>query len=139
MLLVVSAKALVHGATQAATTVGVSERVIGLTLVAIGTSLPELATSVVASWRGHDDVAVGNVVGSNIFNVLGILGASAVVLPLPVDVTLRGADIPWMVGVSLAMGLAFWPGGGIPRWKGGVLLLAAIGYSVLLGTTAIGS
>ena len=127
-LLVVGARWLVEGAVQAARSLGVDELTIGVTVVAAGTSLPEVATSVVAALRGQRDMAVGNVVGSNLFNVLGILGAAAVLSPNGVavaDVALR-FDIPVMIAVSVACLPIFFTGWSIRRWEGGLL----VGYYV---------
>lgn len=101
LALMFGADLLVRGAVSIARTFGVSDAVIGLTLVAIGTSLPELATSIVAAWRRHSDVVLGNVIGSNIFNVLAILGITAIVSPVPVSAQFRSFDTPVMLGVSV--------------------------------------
>ena len=103
VLLVLGAEALVRGASRLAATVGVSALVIGLTVVAFGTSAPELAVSVSSSLEGNADVAIGNVVGSNIFNVLFILGLSAIVAPLVVSQQLVRLDVPIMIGVSVVL------------------------------------
>lgn len=109
--LVVGAAILVKGGTGLARTFGVSEAVIGLSLVAVGTSLPELATSVIAAWRKHTQVAVGNVFGSCIFNSLGIAGLAGVVTPLPVADELVARDVWVMVAVSaLVPALMAWRG-----------------------------
>ncbi|MDP6120569.1 MAG: calcium/sodium antiporter [Rhodospirillales bacterium] len=100
---VYGAELLVEGSVTMARAIGISEEVIGLTLIAIGTSLPELVTSIVAVVRGHVDVALGNVVGSNLFNVLGIVGAVAVVSPLAVSVQFRAFDLWVMLGASLLL------------------------------------
>ncbi len=135
IFLVVGAQALVGGATELARAAGVSELVIGLTLVAAGTSLPEVATSVVASVRGQRDLAVGNVVGSNIFNVLAVLGAAAVVAPdgLPVAAGVRTFDFPVMLAVALVCLPVFVTGARISRLEGGVLLFYYALYLVYLG------
>lgn len=119
--------ALVRGAVAVAEAVGLSEAVIGLTIVAIGTSLPELATSFLAAWRGEGDIAVGNVVGSNIFNILGILGISSLVNPLPLG------GIGWVDGaVMLVLAVVLLPimrtQHRISRWEGAALVLAYVGY-----------
>ena len=102
-LLALGAHILVRGATGVARTFGVSETVIGLTIVAAGTSMPELITSVVASWRKRDDIAVGNIIGSNIFNVLAIGGVTATVTPLPVPDEIISRDNLWMMSFSLLL------------------------------------
>ena len=100
---VFGAEILVAGGVAVARTAGVSEAVIGLTLFAVGTSLPELAVSIRAAARGHADVALGNIVGSNLFNVLGIAGAVAVVAPLPVPDQIRVFDLWVMLGATLLL------------------------------------
>ena len=119
VLLVLGAGWLVGGATEVARRFGVSELVIGLTIVAAGTSLPELATSIVAAIRGERDIAVGNVVGSNIFNLLGVLGLAAVVAPNGIAVAGQAAqfDIPVMVAVAVACLPVFFTGHLIARWR----------------------
>lgn len=102
-LLALGAHVLVRGATAVARNFGVSETVIGLTIVAAGTSMPELITSVVASWRKRDDIAVGNIIGSNIFNVLAIGGVTAAVTPVPVPDEIISRDNLWMVAFSLLL------------------------------------
>jgi cation:H+ antiporter len=136
--LVVGAQLLVNGATEMATALGVSELVIGLTVVAAGTSLPELATSVVASRRGERDIAVGNIVGSNLFNLLAVLGASAVAgggVAVPAAST--ATDLPVSLLVTLLALPALALGLSLSRAEG-LLLLAAYGgylaYLVLDGT-----
>ena len=129
-LTLLGAVMLVSGATGIARSFGVSEAVIGLTLVALGTSLPELVTSVLAARRGHGDVALGNILGSNIFNVLGILGATALAKPLPVAPMIAQVDVYVMLAASLALlatGL-LWQR--ISRAAGLALLL---GYAVYIG------
>jgi len=134
-LLVFGAQWLVSGAVRLAQHFGFSELLIGLTIVAAGTSLPELATSVVAAKRGERDIAVGNVVGSNIFNILGVLGASAIlsgevnVVPGPLNF-----DIPVMTAVAVACLPIFFTGGRISRWEGvlfALYYLAYVAYVVL--------
>jgi cation:H+ antiporter len=134
-LLLLGAKWLVEGAVEIAEALGMSQLVIGLTIVAAGTSLPELATSVVASVRGERDIAVGNVVGSNIFNLLAVLGLTAVVAPdgVPVPPAALTFDIPVMIVVALACLPVFFPAGMIDRWEGGVFLL----YYVIYGTFVV--
>ena len=101
--LVFGADFLIDGATSIATVLGVSEAVIGLTIVAVGTSLPELAASAIAAFRRHSEIAIGNVIGSNIFNILGILGATAIIKPIAISPAIAAFDIPVMIGVSLAL------------------------------------
>jgi cation:H+ antiporter len=130
VLLVWGAAWLVRGATELARVFGVGELVIGLTVVAAGTSLPELATSVVAALRRHTDIAVGNVVGSNIFNLLAVLGASATVAGGGVSVSPRaiGFDLPVMVLVAAACMPVFLSGSRVERWEGALFLLVELGY-----------
>ena len=129
-LLIVGADLLVKGASRVAAGFGISPLVIGLTVVAFGTSSPELAISVSSAWKGEADIAVGNVVGSNIFNVLLILGLSALITPLVVSKQLVKLDVPLMIGVSvLAFLLAL--DGRIVFWEGAVLFAGVIGYCVM--------
>ncbi len=128
-LVVVGGYFLVTGAVELARSFSISETVIGLTIVAIGTSMPELVTSVMAAIRKETDVAFGNVVGSNIYNILGIGGATALIAPSEVPAEIVGSDNLVMIGVSLALvGLAY-TGMRLARWEGGVLLAA---YAVYL-------
>jgi cation:H+ antiporter len=101
--LMAGARFLVDGAVSIARDHGISEAFIGLTIVAIGTSLPELATSLVAAFRRQSEIAIGNIVGSNIFNVLGILGVTAVIAPIPVADRFIAFDLPVMIAVSAAL------------------------------------
>lgn len=101
--LMVGARFLVDGAVNIARTFGISEAFIGLTIVAVGTSLPELATSLIAAFRRHSEIAIGNIVGSNIFNVLGILGVTALIAPIPVASRFLTFDLPVMIAVSLVL------------------------------------
>lgn len=122
-LLVLGSHLLVTGAVQVARAFGVSERVIGLTLVAAGTSLPEMATSVVASLRGQRDIAVGNIVGSNLFNLLCVLALAATILPLPVAADALRVDVPVMVGAAVVCFPIFRRGWSITRLEGAALLV----------------
>jgi cation:H+ antiporter len=130
-VLVVASQLFVGGAVVLAKSWGVTEAVIGLTVVAVGTSLPEFATSLVAAVRGHGDVAIGNVVGSNIFNVLGILGIAALINPIDTS-GLSRVDLATMVVAALAMLPAARSGGVISRLEGAILLVAYVGYTVWL-------
>lgn len=125
--LVFGADFLVDGATSLARGMGISDAVIGLTVVAVGTSLPELATSVVAAFKRQPEIAVGNVVGSNIFNILGILGLTAAITPVPVAPQMAAFDIPVMVVVSLAIAVLLTVLRRVPQWAG-LGLLAAYGW-----------
>lgn len=131
-LLVFGADLLVDGAVAIARAVGVSELVIGLTVVAVGTSLPELATSVVAARKGEGDVALGNVLGSNLFNILGILGLTAIVTPVAVDPAVLERDIWMMLATAVVLVPFMATRLTIERWEGAVLLAAYVGYCTLL-------
>lgn len=128
--LVAGAHLLVTGALFFARALGISEIVIGLTVVAVGTSLPELATSLVAAIRRESDIALGNVVGSNIFNLLGILGIAAIVHPIGVDPTLWEFEIPVMVGLSVLLLILLWRRLDVTRWEGAVLLALYLAFTV---------
>jgi cation:H+ antiporter len=137
-LLTLGAGWLVGGAVALARTLGISELIVGLTVVAVGTSLPELATSVVAAARGERDIAVGNVVGSNIFNILTVLGLTAAVAPGGVKVTHTALvfDIPVMVVVALACLPIFFTGYRVDRWEGLLFLGYYAAYVVYLALDA---
>jgi cation:H+ antiporter len=128
---VVGASALVRGASKLALSFGISPLVVGLTIVAFGTSAPEVAVSAGAVLGGQNDIAVGNVVGSNIFNVLFILGISALITPLVVDVQLIRQEVPIMVGASLLL-LALGLDGSIGTWDAALLLALLVAYTVFL-------
>jgi cation:H+ antiporter len=139
VLLVLGARWFVEGAIELARVFGVSELIIGLTIVAAGTSLPEVATSIVAAIRGERDIAVGNVVGSNIFNILAVLGLSSIVAPgegLPVSLGMLELDIPFMIAVAIACFPIFVTGNTIARWEGGVFLAYYVAYTLYLIFTA---
>ncbi|MDX1649977.1 MAG: calcium/sodium antiporter [Myxococcota bacterium] len=125
-LLVAGAGLLVDGAVGVARALGVSELVIGLTVVAAGTSLPEVATSVLATLRGQREIAVGNVVGSNIFNIVGVLGVAVLATPggVSVPAAVRSFDLPVMVAVAVACLPIFFTGYRVARWEG----LLFLGY-----------
>lgn len=126
--LFIGADLLIDAATAIARSFGISEAVIGLTIVAVGTSLPELATSVVAAFRRHAEVALGNVVGSNIFNILGILGITAMVVPVPVESSMASFDIPFMLAVSVALIALILATGRISRGAGVAMVAVYTGY-----------
>ncbi len=129
-LTVLGARFLVMGAIDLALAMGVSDAVIGLTVVAIGTSLPELVTSVVAAIRRQSDVAFGNVIGSNIFNIFGILGVTALVQPIAVPAEIARLDIWVMLGATATLLVVTVTGWRITRWEGGLMLG---GYAAYLG------
>ncbi|MBT8120057.1 MAG: calcium/sodium antiporter [Gammaproteobacteria bacterium] len=131
LLLIGGSKVLLMGAVGIAGYLGVSEAVIGLTLVAVGTSLPELSISVIAALRRHADVAVGNVLGSNIFNLLGIMGISALLQPLPVHVRVLQFDQWVMLGTSILLMLFMYTGYRLSRLEGGLLLSGYVIYAGL--------
>lgn len=137
LLLIVSSRVLVWGAVTIAQTLGVSDLVIGLTIVAIGTSLPELAASLIAARKGEHDIAIGNIVGSNMFNLLAVIGIAGAITPIsviPPEVMSR--DWPMMMAGTVAlfvMGYGFrGRQGRINRLEGGILLLTFIAYSAYL-------
>ena len=137
-LLVLGSEWLVNGATEVAEALGVSDLVIGLTLVAAGTSMPELATSVMASIKGERDIAIGNVVGSNIFNILAVLGISALVSGGDVGVA-DGAlrvDLPVMIAVAVICLPSFFTGRLIARWEGIAFIALYVVYVVYLYLSA---
>jgi cation:H+ antiporter len=128
------AQALVTGATSVAQALGIPELVIGLTVVAIGTSLPEVVTSLVAAIRGQRDLAVGNVIGSNLFNILGVLGVTALVAPggVPIAAGAVSFDIPVMTVVAVACLPLLFTGHLIRRWEGALFLGYAVAYTAYL-------
>ncbi|MGP1396974.1 MAG: calcium/sodium antiporter [Inquilinaceae bacterium] len=131
------ARLLVHSAIDLAEAMGVSDAVIGLTIVAVGTSLPELATSVMAALRRQSDVALGNVLGSNIYNVLAILGITAIVTPVDVPAQIATFDVYVMLAVTLLLlGFAF-TGRRLSRGEGGTFVLLYAAYVVWLGRGVI--
>ncbi len=134
VLLVIGSNWLVDGAVAFARLLGVDEVVIGLTIVAAGTSLPEVATSILATIRGERDIAVGNVVGSNIFNILAVLGASALASPagLAVPASINAFDGPVMLAVAIACLPIFFTGHIIARWEGAVFLAYYVAYTAYL-------
>ncbi len=138
-LLVMGSKWLVDSATEIARYFGVSDLIIGLTIIAAGTSMPEVVTSVVASLRGERDIAVGNIVGSNLFNILGVLGISSLIAPAGVEVSksIISFDLPIMIAVAFACLPLFFTGGKVSRPEGLLLLGYYIAYTVylLLATT----
>jgi len=139
-LLVIGARWLVNGAVAMARSLGLSELIIGLTIIAAGTSLPEVATSVIATLRGERDIAVGNVVGSNIFNILAVLGLTATFAPNGVAVPSAALrfDIPFMIAVSIACLPIFFTGYRIARWEGVLFLAYYVAYTLYLILDATG-
>jgi len=129
--LVAGAELLVRGASKLALSFGISPLVVGLTVVAFGTSAPEMAVSVQSAWTGQVDIALGNVVGSNIFNVLFILGVSALIVPLVVHQQIIRQEVPVMIGASLLL-WALAADGGISRWEGLLLASLIVGYTFII-------
>ena len=127
-LLIAGSQILLKGAVGIAHGLGVSEAVIGLTLVAFGTSLPELTISIIAALRKHADVAVGNILGSNIFNLLGILGVSSLIKPIQVTGRVAEFDQWVMLAVALVLLLFLYTGRRLSRTEGGMLFLAYVAY-----------
>jgi cation:H+ antiporter len=142
VLLIVSSRLLVWGAVAIAHGLGVSDLIIGLTIVAVGTSLPELASSIIATRKGEHDIALGNIIGSNLFNTLAVVGIAGVIHPMSVgpEVFSRDMLVMALLTVSLfVIGYGFRARGGrINRFEGGVLLSCYIGYTVYLVNSAFG-
>lgn len=130
--LVAGGKLFVDGASALAVALGMSERVVGLTIVAVGTSLPELAASVVAALRGHSAIAIGNVVGSNIFNILLILGGAAVASPIEGSLSVLTLDLGMLMGFSLAAIVLMRSGRSVTRVEGGLLTACYGGFLAVL-------
>lgn len=133
-LLVLGATLLVNGATEVATAFGLSDLVIGLTIVAVGTSLPELATGVIAAIRGERDLAVGNAVGSNIFNLGAVLGLAAVMSPGGIQIPGGAANLDFllMTGVALLLLPVVYTGYAVGRWEGIVFVAYYVAYTIYL-------
>ena len=135
VVLLTSANVLVWAATEIAIDLGVSELIIGLTIVAVGTSLPELAATVGSAMKGHTDIAVGNVVGSNILNILAVLAVPALVSPTDISAAVFWRDCGMMVALTLLLGLFAYGINSraiITRFEGAVLILSWIGYNYML-------
>jgi cation:H+ antiporter len=133
-LLVLGSRWLVESAVSIAQYLGISELVVGLTIIAAGTSMPEVVTSLIAALRGERDIAVGNVVGSNIFNIMGVLGFSSLVSPAGIEVSnaVIGFDIPVMIVVAFSCLPIFFTGGMISRQEGALLLGYYVAYTLYL-------
>jgi cation:H+ antiporter len=123
--LVFGADWLVSGASGLARNFGVDERIISVSIIAFGTSVPELSTSVVAALRKESDISIGNIIGSNIFNVAGIIGITSLVTPIPVNEKIVNSDMLWMLGISVVL-LLLMAGQTkkLNQWKGGILILS---------------
>lgn len=131
IMLIGGSQLLLFGAIGLAQAMGISEAVIGLTIVAVGTSLPEMAVSVIAALRRHADVAVGNILGSNIFNLLGILGISAFLQPLPIVERIAVFDQWVMLAAASVLFLFLYTGMRLSRWEGAVLLAGYAAYLIV--------
>jgi len=141
LLLIVSSRLLVWGAVNIAHGFGVSDLIIGLTIVAVGTSLPELASSVIATRKGEHDIALGNVLGSNLFNTLAVVGIAGVIHPLNVGLEVLNRDMLVMAALTLSLfiiGYGFRRPGRINRIEGAVLLACYVGYTAYLINTVFG-
>ena len=139
LVLPVSAELLVWAATRIAGILGVSELIIGLTVVAVGTSLPELAATVGSALKGHSDIAIGNVVGSNILNILAVMAVPALVHPTAIDGEVMWRDFGTMLALTVLLVLFAYGLGSRPvitRFEGAVMVVSWIGYNVLLYTQA---
>ncbi|MFN1836035.1 calcium/sodium antiporter [Balneola sp. MJW-20] len=134
LLLILGSRWFVNSAVEIALYLGMSELVIGLTIVSVGTSMPEVVTSVIAAFKGEREIAVGNVVGSNIFNLLSVLGITALISPsgIPVSEAVIGFDLPVMTVVAVACIPIFFTGGIISRWEGAVFLGYYVAYTLFL-------
>jgi cation:H+ antiporter len=140
LCLLASSKLLVWGAVAVAHAMGISDLVIGLTIVALGTSLPELAASVMSALKNEHDIAIGNIIGSNIFNLLAVLALPGVINPEPVDAMVLTRDYPVMGGLTLAlfvMAYGFRGPGRINRIEGALLVSAFVAYQTLLYFTEV--
>ena len=141
VLLVVSSRILVWGAVEIAHGFGVSDLIIGLTIVAVGTSLPELASSIMATRKGEHDLALGNILGSNIFNTLAVVGIAGSIHPMTVGPEVLSRDVLVMAVLTVSLfiiGYGFRGPGRINRFEGAVLLACYIGYNLYLLSTAFG-
>ena len=134
-LLLISSKILVWGAVNIATAFGISDLIIGLTIIALGTSLPELAASIASAIKKEHDIAIGNIIGSNMYNLLAVLAVPGLVAPGQFDPIILSRDMPMMLGLTLAlyvMGYGFGGQGKINRFEGALLIIAFIGYQTML-------
>jgi len=140
VLLIIASRMLVYGAVFIAQGLGVSDLVIGLTVVAVGTSLPELASSLIAIKKGEHDIALGNIIGSNLFNTLAVVGIAAAIEPMAVDAVVLTRDWTLMAVLTAAvfvMGYGYKKQGRINRLEGGILLAVFIAYTGYLISTVI--
>ncbi|HKI75036.1 MAG TPA: calcium/sodium antiporter, partial [Pseudomonadales bacterium] len=142
VVLVISSRIMVWGGVAVARQLGISDLIIGLTVVAVGTSLPELASSIMAVRRGEHDLVIGNVIGSNMFNTSIVTGVAGIIAPAPLDPAVMTRDFPVMAILTLALFvMGFWfrgPGTGrINRLEGSLLLVVYVTYNIVLGVTAM--
>jgi cation:H+ antiporter len=139
VILALSSRMLVWGASEIAFSLGVSKLVVGLTIVAIGTSLPELAASVASALKNHHDIAIGNIVGSNIFNLVAVMAIPGLISPMGIDAVVLQRDYIAMLGLTFALlAFALWQKPpSINRFEGGILACAYAGYLVLLYTMSV--
>ena len=141
VVLLIGSELLVDGAVSVAEHLGVSELVIGLTIVAIGTSLPELAVTTVSALKGEHGLAVGNIIGSNMFNLLAVMGLAAAIAPSPLDPRVITLHLPVMVGLTLVlfvMAYNYSGRGRVNRWEGAALLTTFLAYHGYVATTSLG-
>jgi len=136
VLLIASSRALVWGAVGVAEAFGVSELIIGLTVVAIGTSLPELVSSIIAARKGEYDMVLGNIIGSNFFNMLAVVGVAALIQPLVVEQEVLQRDIPVMVGITVLLFAICWLFKAVNRYAGMGFVAIYVGYTLWLINTA---
>jgi cation:H+ antiporter len=140
-LLIIASRILVWGAVEIAQSLGVSDLIIGLTIVAVGTSLPELASSVIAARKGEHDIALGNILGSNLFNTLAVVGIAGVVQPTTVAPEVFSRDMPVLGALTVSLfviGYGFREPGRINRFEGAALIACFIGYTAFLGMSVFG-
>ena len=128
--LAIGADLLVDNVALIADEIGISKRVVSITMVAVGTSIPEVATSVIAAFKKETDISVGNLIGSNIMNILSVLGFTSLVSPVKVSTEIVGFDIPWMLGVSMLLLLLMLPAARsrITRWEGSLMIIIYLLY-----------
>ena len=140
LLLIISSRILVYGAVGIATAFGISDTIIGLTIVAIGTSLPELASSIIAARKGESDIALGNVIGSNLFNTLAVVGVAGIISPLSFEKEIFSRDVTVMLALTVSLfvfGFGFKRMGRINRVEGSILFVSYLAYATYLISTTI--
>jgi len=140
LLLIISSRILVYGAVGIATAFGISDTIIGLTIVAIGTSLPELASSIIAARKGKSDIALGNVIGSNLFNTLAVVGVAGIISPLTFEKEIFSRDVTVMLALTVSLfvfGFGFKRMGRINRVEGSILFVSYLAYATYLISTTI--